>query len=306
VSPIHKSLILWGVWLVTNLVFFSIISGTIHPYYLLVAVPGFSAVIATGYTLLWNRGNERKWIDWILILSATITLIFQWITLEQFHDRTILVSLASLWLVMSGMLISTRRRFAYTLALLAVLLVPSYWSLMTAFMNANQTFPTVYQGETQKLEAAFVSNDPNLAANDRIISYLQLNTQDVKYLVAVPSALQGVPLVLSSNRPVLYIGGFSGLDPIIQVDDLKSMVANGELRYILYSEYFRRPAGAGLGDPAILSWLKTSCFIVPEFNQVIVYTRRPAQPANSASQGPNDPINITGPRNDYLTLYLCP
>ena len=305
-SPIHKSSILWGTWMFTNIVFFSAISGIFHPYYLLITLPGFCGVIASGYTYLWKKGSESKWIDWIMILSAVVTVSFQWITLEQFHDRTILVLLAGLWLVISILLMLEHRRFAYTWALLAIMLIPSYWTLMTAFTNADQTFPTVYQGGDQKIEPAFVANDPNLSANQRILSYLQLNTKDVKYLVAVPSALQGMPLILTSNRPVLYIGGFSGLDPIIQVDGLKSLVANGNLRYILYGEFFRRPAGAGRGDPAILSWLKTDCFVVPEFNQVIVFTRRPARPTNLADQGLNDPLNITGPRNDFLTLYLCP
>jgi len=303
-SAIHKSLILWGGWLLTCLVFFSIISGIFHPYYIMIAVPAFCATVGVGYTLLWNWGVERKWIGIILFLAAAVTLVFQWVTIQQFKDRTYLSGAAGLLLIIGGMLMFTRRRSAYLTVLSAMMIIPVYWSMMTAFSNANQTFPTAYQGGDQRIGSTFVENDPNLSANQRIIAYLQSNTQDVKYLVAVPSALHGMPLVLTSERPVFYIGGFSGLDHVIDAQGLKEMVAEGELRYILYAEFFRRPGGSGRGDTEILKWLKSSCYIVPEFESVIVYTRRPARPDDNNIL--SEDVFTSGPRNDFLTLYLCP
>jgi 4-amino-4-deoxy-L-arabinose transferase-like glycosyltransferase len=303
-SAIHKALILWGGWLLTCLVFFSIISGIFHPYYITIAVPAFCATVATGYTLLWNWGLERKWIGILLFLAAAVTLMFQWMTIQQFNDRAALSAVAGVLLIIGGLLMFIRRRSAYLTVLAAMLLVPAYWSVMTALSNANQTFPTAYQGGTQAIGSTFVENDPNLSANQRILAYLQSNTQDVKYLVAVPSALQGMPLVLTSERPVLYMGGFSGLDHVIDAQGLKDMVARGELRYVLYAEFFRRPGGTGRGDTEILNWLRDSCYLVPEFEKVIVYTRRPTRPVDLRIQN-EDAIN-SGPRNDFLTLYLCP
>jgi 4-amino-4-deoxy-L-arabinose transferase-like glycosyltransferase len=305
-SAVHKALILWGGWMLTCLIFFSIISGIFHPYYLLIGVPPFCAMVAMGFVQLWNWGRERKWVGLILILAVAATIAFQWITIQQFKDRTWLIVLAGILLVVGSLLMIIRRRSAYLAVLSAILIVPAYWSMMTAISNANRTFPTAYQGGAQSLASTFVENDPNLSANQRILAYLQANTNDVKYLVAVPSALQGMPLVLTSERPVLYMGGFSGLDHVIDAKGLKELVANGDLRYILYEEFFRRPGGSGRGDLEILSWLEESCYVVPEFDSVIVYTRRPNQPDNFDDIDLNDGSVVTGPRNDFLTLYLCP
>jgi len=305
-SAIHKSLILWGGWLLTCLVFFSIISGIFHPQYIMVAVPALCATVATGYTLLWNWGAKRKWIGVLLILATAATLAFQWFAIQQFKDRTYLTIMAGILLIAGSLLMIFRRRSAYLTILLAMLIAPAYWSMMTAITNADQTFPTVYQGGTRSLGSTFVQNNPNLSANQRILAYLQSNTQDVKYLVAVPSALQGTPLVLTSERPVFYLGGFSGLDHVIDAKGLKELVAKGDLRYILYAEFFRRPAGTGRGDPEILTWLKDSCYVIPGFNKVIVYTRRPNQLGSLDDNNQIDNSNVRRPRNDYLTLYLCP
>jgi hypothetical protein len=187
-----------------------------------------------------------------------------------------------------------------------MLVIPAYWTLMTAISNANQTFPSAYVGGSLSLDSHYAANDPNVYANQRLLAYLQSNTQDVKYLVAVPSSTQGVPLVLTSERPVLYIGGFGGLDPVIDVNGLKELVAKGDLRYVLYAPFFRRPSSTGRGDPEILDWLKTSCLVVTDFSKVIVYTRRPRQQTALTSQNQNNNSIVSGPRNDYLTLYLCP
>jgi 4-amino-4-deoxy-L-arabinose transferase-like glycosyltransferase len=305
-SPIHKSLILWGGWMLTCLVFFSIISGIFHPYYIMIGVPPFCAMIAVGFTLLWNWGQERKWFGIILSLTAAITIGFQWITIQQFQDRSYLIILAGILLVAGNLMMLTRRRSAYIIILAAMLFVPAYWSMMTSISNANRTFPTAYQGGTQRIASSFVENDPNLSANQRLLAYLQTNTRDVKYLVAVPSALQGMPLVLTSERPVYYMGGFSGLDHAIDAQGLKELVAKGDLRYILYAEFFRRPGGTGRGDPEILAWLENSCLLVPDFDRVIVYTRRPNQPDNLDDIDLTESVVLPGPRNDFLTLYLCP
>jgi 4-amino-4-deoxy-L-arabinose transferase-like glycosyltransferase len=302
-AAVHKSLILWGSWLLICVVFFSLISGIFHAYYTIMAVPPMSAMTGIGFARLWEWGKEKKWTAILLLLVAAGTLAYQRIALAQYQDRIELSLVAAGFLILGALLTGLGRRNAYFLVFAALLLIPAYWSLMTALSNANQTFPDAYRGGRQSLAPEVLANDPNLRANQRLLSYLQANTQDVKYLVAVPSAMQGDPLVLTSERPVLYMGGFGGLDRVIEVNKLTALVAKGDLRYVLYAKYFRRPGGTGRADPKILAWLKQNCLVVPKFSQVIVYSRHPRQTVSLENPG-----NTTAglPRNDYLTLYLCP
>ena len=76
---------------------------------------------------------------------------------------------------------------------------------------------------------------------------------------------------------------------IKRAEDLSAMVANGELRYVLYGS-------GGQGNKAgISNWLKTSCSVVPEFSKV-------SSGHPPAAQGPN---GQQGPGNQAMTLYMC-
>jgi 4-amino-4-deoxy-L-arabinose transferase-like glycosyltransferase len=100
--------------------------------------------------------------------------------------------------------------------------------------------------------------------NAEMLAYLQANTQDTEYLVAVPDSHTGSNLVLEVGRPVLFMGGFSGSDPVVDASDLARLVAGGELRYILYGGMQR---GASGGSTDIGDWLKNNCQTVPDFTQ---------------------------------------
>jgi hypothetical protein len=114
--------------------------------------------------------------------------------------------------------------------------------------------------------------------NEELLAYLEANTQGLEYLVAVPSSQSGASLVLATGRPVLYMGGFGGQDDVVTADDLSAMVANGELRYVMY--------GGDRGAKAdIANWLSVSCSVVPEFSRAAA--------------------NNQGPGNQATTLYMC-
>jgi hypothetical protein len=89
--------------------------------------------------------------------------------------------------------------------------------------------------------------------------------------------------VLATGRPVLYMGGFNGADPVIDVDGLAELVASGDLRYVLF--------GGGNGKQDIAQWLQTSCTVIPQFSQG---NDRPAQ--NQRLDGRNNQGNV---------LYQC-
>jgi 4-amino-4-deoxy-L-arabinose transferase-like glycosyltransferase len=113
-----------------------------------------------------------------------------------------------------------------------------------------------------------------------MLDYLEANTTDVEYLLAVPSAQNGSTLVLQTSRPVLFMGGFSGGDEVVTAEDLAAMVANGELRYILYG-------GDRGGKQDISGWLQSSCSPVTQFSQVV------------------GPAGRQGEGNMGMTLYEC-
>ena len=179
--------------------------------------------------------------------------------------------------------------------LVAMLTIPLVWTALTVFdATPEVNLPTAFDGAQQtvprpvsSLQGAPQLNERNKADED-LVTYLQANTQDTKYMVAVPSSQVGSALVLATGRPVLYMGGFTGADPVIDADGLAELVAEGNLRYVLFG-------GGRSNKQDVANWLVSSCTVVPEFSQG---NDRPAQ------QQRQD-VGPVGPGNQATTLYQC-
>lgn len=66
-----------------------------------------------------------------------------------------------------------------------------------------------------------------------LLTYLEANTNDVKYLVAVSSSQEGAPYVLATGKLVLSMDGFSGSDPVVRATKLAQFVSENQVRYVL-------------------------------------------------------------------------
>jgi 4-amino-4-deoxy-L-arabinose transferase-like glycosyltransferase len=285
-SSIHKALVLWGGWLLTCVVFFSIVSGIFHSYYAIMLAPALGAMVGIGFSQLWFW-KDTKWAGIVLAVSATITIAYQFFAASQYGEFSWWLLAVGLLLGLGLLLLVFKKRLAYFVLLVSMLVIPFYWTAMTIGTDANQNLPTAYEGSSAiRGNAAPAGQRPDggqtdINRNTDLIDYLVANTQDVEYLVAVPSSQQGSQMVLATGRPVLYMGGFNGGDDVVNADDLSAMTASGEVQYVYY--------GAN-GKADITRWLQSTCSVVSQFSQST--TNRPV----NAVQGPND---------QTMTLYMC-
>lgn len=290
-SGIHKALILWGGWLLTCVVFFSMVSGIFHSYYAIMLAPALGAIVGIGFAQLYRWGKNSHWAITGLILTVVVTLGFQIFATTQYNEFSWWMLGTGLLLGFGIMLVSISRRAAYAIILSAALVIPTYWSVMTVVKGSNNNLPTAYEGQNQNRQDGFLASPPqnandgrggDRAVNTELLDYLQSNTQGMKYLMAVPSSQQGAQYVIETGRPVLYMGGFGGQDQVVTADDLAEMVANGELRFILY--------GGDRGNQQdISSWLASSCTIVEGFTLT--------QNGPQGQQGPGN--------SQQMKLYEC-
>jgi len=87
-----------------------------------------------------------------------------------------------------------------------------------------------------------------------LLAYLQANTEGMRWMMAVQSSHQGAVYVLETGRGVMYMGGFSGQDPVVNAESLQAYVDAGELRYVL----------SGGADGVALSVKDTGAGIAPD------------------------------------------
>ena len=280
-SSVHKALVLWGGWLLTCVVFFSMVSGIFHAYYAIMLAPALGAMVGIGFAQLWSWSADKKWVGILLAVSAAVTIGFQYFATTQYNET-------SWWMLGSGILLGLgiilqfmQRRLAYVTILAAMMVIPMYWTVMTVVSNSDINLPTAYTGNNQAQDNGVdrARQLPGSNVNAEMLAYLEANTQGMEYLVAVPSSQQGAQFVLATGRPVLYMGGFGGQDEVVTADDLAEMVANGELRYVLYG-------GERSNKADIANWLKASCSVVLDYSQT--------------STG-----NQQNQRDQAMTLYMC-
>ena len=135
---------------------------------------------------------------------------------------------------------------------------PGMWSTLTNLSaSQNQSLPSAYSGGQIGPVA-----QRGLQINQALLDYLQANTQGMKYLMAVPSSMQGADYIIATGRPVLYMGGFMGQDEVVSAEDLARLVSAGELRYIYWNS-----ADRGVGtNSEISAWVESSCTSVQGFD----------------------------------------
>lgn len=254
-EPAHQSVVLWGGWLLTCLVFFSAVEGIFHAYYTIMLAPPLAALVGGGFAWFVRRLDRPAALAG-LALAAAGTVAFQVFAARQEGVTAAWLWVAPLLLLLGAVALAwaRSRRVGTALVLAALLFIPLVWSGLTV-LNASPevNLPSAYTPQTAQRSDLPGRQEGSSTA---LLDYLQAHPPGTAYLIAVPSAQVGAPLVLDTGQPVLYMGGFAGDDPVVDADDLAVMVQNGQLRYAL--------SGAGRGArPEIQSWLETACTPVP-------------------------------------------
>ncbi|MBT2230516.1 glycosyltransferase family 39 protein [Nonomuraea sp. NEAU-A123] len=98
---------------------------------------------------------------------------------------------------------------------------------------------------------------PGGGVSSSMVSYLVANQGKAEWLVAVSSAMQASSTILSTGKPVLAMGGFTGSDPAMTVTKLKELVSSGKLRYVMAGGDDR--GGPGRGNTEVTTWVQANC-----------------------------------------------
>jgi 4-amino-4-deoxy-L-arabinose transferase-like glycosyltransferase len=170
------------------------------------------------------------------------------------------------------------------LGLTALLVTPTLWTV-SSLRNANAgghplSGPTL-RGE---ISALTPSADPIL------VRYLLAHPDDARYLVATLTTGDATPIIFSTGAPVMAMGGFSGSDPILSVQQLQDAVRSGvvELFWLpssnLGPDQLRRYFPLAKNFPptaysnALSRWISQACVVVPPIESMLHYSPRRVAP----------------------------
>ena len=288
----QQSLLLWGTWLLTMAVFFSVAT-FFHQYYLSTFAPAICALFGIGVVVMWQDYRRSGWRGWLLPLALLLT------ALEQIHIimsdpswGTWLIPLIAIPCAIAAVILFAARLIprlrlnarvlapALGIALLALMLTSAVWSTIPVLADETASLP-VAGASGQFTGGQGVRSTVDTA----LISYLEAHKGSAKYLVAVASSNEADSIILETNQPVMALGGFSGSDPILTTTQLAALVKSGTVRYFLLN-------GSGGGSPggssqsALITW-------ITQHSKVVSSSQWQSSSTSSTSSGAEQLYEIT-------------
>src|SRR6266849_7641014 len=252
----QKSLILWGMWLLTMGIFFSV-AGFFHQYYMTEMAPSIAALFGIGLVTMWQDYRRSGWRGWLLPLALIGTVAEQIYILTSYPawGQVLIPIMVVLCLIVVGVLISARlapriglkapkARFllpALSAGILALMLTPTVWAAIPVIQGTQADLLVAGPIQRDGFGGNFGGGrDENASTNSVLVRYLEANQGNATYLVATPSSMTADGIILATNKPVMAMGGFSGSDPILTTNQLASLVAKGTVRFFLLGTFDAR------------------------------------------------------------------
>ncbi|MCL6445634.1 MAG: glycosyltransferase family 39 protein [Alicyclobacillus sp.] len=281
--------VFWLAWVLPMAVFFSV-AGFFHPYYLVTMAPGIAALVGMGLVQMWRDFHDKipGW-RWFLPVVCAVNLIFECAIVYPYAGlRSALIGgslvaavLAGIWIWLAqhqrhsfGQRLWTRA--GLVLGVVSLLVAPSYWAMTPLLFGVNESIPTAGPSQSGIGGRNFLSRMGGFAAsadehaNSGLEAYLlkHYNAKKGGYLLATTNANTAAPFILDTGLPVMAMGGFTGSDPAVTVEQLASLTKQGKLTYFLI-EGNRGFGGADGGfsgrgsQSAVVQWITQHCNVVP-------------------------------------------
>jgi 4-amino-4-deoxy-L-arabinose transferase-like glycosyltransferase len=270
------------------------VAGFFHQYYLTEMAPAIAVLFGIGIVTMWQDYQRSGWRGWLLPLALIATALEQIHILNNYPawGQWLIPVIAILCILGSAVLIILRLishtgfnrghvRFllpALSIAILSLMIAPAVWAGIPVLQNVQAQLPVA--GPNQQGE---FGGNRGASVNTTLVNYLEANQGKATFLVATPSSNTADEIILTTNKPVMALGGFGGSDPILTTSQLASLVKNGTVRFFLLNslgsgqqappqvldripEQFRDRPGGGFGggqQSSLTSWVTQHCTVVP-------------------------------------------
>ncbi|WP_188187662.1 ArnT family glycosyltransferase [Nonomuraea sp. SYSU D8015] len=291
-GPSGAAWLVWGGWLAVHYVVFSFSSGGFHPYYTTAMAPAVAALSGMGVVVMWQAYRRSRAWGWVLPLAVAVTGAWSFVVLRRTPDwapwlawvvlGATLVAVAVLALARARAQVTAKvAAIAMAAAVVAGLAGPAAYAVTPLQSQINGGNPTAGpsaggmggfgrpggmpggglpgRATGQERPSGLMRGGFGGGVSDSLATYLVANQGSATWLVAVSSAQQASSLILSTGKPVLAMGGFTGSDPAMTVERLQVLVASGQLRYVLVGG---NGGGPGRGNAEVTSWVQENCTVV--------------------------------------------
>jgi 4-amino-4-deoxy-L-arabinose transferase-like glycosyltransferase len=289
-NPVRCGFLMWGIWLCTAGLVFSVMTTIPHTAYLVMLAPPVAALAAAGIymlVLLYRAGRPSGWLLPAAVLVEVLWAGFLWRDYRGFLPRALTLAIAA-GVLAAVILIAARRahRFpqrvadvALALGVAAMLAAPAAWTASVLDVDyAGTSFDasagpaeghglfTMFSGAV--LGGVFGSSQALTTQTQAIYDYVNSHRDGAGYLLAIPSWTQASRFILATGQEAMPLGGFSGTVRTPTLARVQDLVRTGQLRFFWFG-WFGGPGTGGADEGsgtvgAIVSWVRGACTKVPD------------------------------------------
>ena len=298
-DPMRAGLVMWGGWLITFGVVYSVMSNIPHTAYMASLAPPLAALSGAGIVMFWRWYRAGSWAGWLLPVAVAAELAWAYYLWSGFRGflpwvlpTAIVLGAAAIVVMVAGRL-SRRARSAVVGAGLAVgvaamLAAPTAWAASVLDSRyAGSSFDASAGpaggfgpgggfpggGERGDIGRAggpgggIFGSTTLTSGQQQLYRYVSAHRDGAGYLLAVSSWSEASAYILATGQEIMPMGGFSGSVPEPTLARVKQLVATGQLRFFLFGGTggFGAPGRGGAGGTAaqVTSWVESACAVVP-------------------------------------------
>jgi 4-amino-4-deoxy-L-arabinose transferase-like glycosyltransferase len=270
-DPLRSCFILWGGWLATLAVTFSLTT-TINAYYTAALTPAVAAIVGAGVAAAWSpehsrersrerspeQSQDRSGIGpriALAVLVAGTAAYAAWLASTGANvpgwlvPAVIVVGLAAIVTVLGSLVVRSGTLWAAALAagLVAGALAPAV-AAASLVARDEGAFDTPFESATQQdgVDALFLQTPAQVKL---LIPRLEAVQNGAPYLLATQTAAIASVFIYASGLEALPIGGFDGTIPSPTLAELQADVRAGKFHLVL----------AGTSTDPRIAWIAAHC-----------------------------------------------
>lgn len=268
-------LVVCGVWFVCAAAVLAFMSGILHPYYALTAVPPLCCLAAVALLHFLRHLHEGR-IRIFTVVTLTASMIFSFITAVRSTED--FPGLPGVMLVVWGVVIASvlvRAPNQIVAKVLRVFVVftlivgPTLWSLNTVLnphIGAGVVAgPSILGMRTDDRQRASPDTPPSYLAvmlgdlpPSVLLERLRKSPSSTTWVAAVVGSETAANYQLATGRGVLPLGGFDGTDPFPTLEQFQTLVQEGRVGSVVIQNLPPLTL-EGRGESArIVEWVRAS------------------------------------------------
>jgi 4-amino-4-deoxy-L-arabinose transferase-like glycosyltransferase len=227
--------LVFGGWLLVEVLVLSFSKGIVHPYYISALAPGAGALAGIGVALFIELARRRPRDPRVLLLVPAVaaTVLAQVIVLYREHYMRWFVPILIVGAVIGTVAILGLRRIsavAMSATFCLLLVAPAGYATTTWLAPVEGTFPAA--GPKQATGVGGVGIDgESLRVDEALIAYVTHHSPGSRWIVLTDASESAAPFILLGYRAGA-MAGYSGTDPALDGPGLARLVARREARYV--------------------------------------------------------------------------